>query len=206
MKQKKRKKDILEQGIKDTKELFDNLPKATTAETKRLIIEECFLDRVIDNYGKRTWKINDKKSYVEFSIDCILKNLPITFQKPTEKELVDYCNDYFRFFINNYEGQYMPNGIFTFKSMQLAYNQTLKTNPNCLKSLTFKGANSHIKITDKEINLLKKYLPSETEQKEVIHTLFYIASNNGKKIFGLGRKDYIFNQIKNITGLQFESN
>ena len=33
-----------------------------------------------------------------------------------------------------------------------------------------------------------------------------IAQNPNKKIFGLGRKDYIFNQIKNITGLKFESN
>ena len=100
----------------------------------------------------------------------------------------------------------MPNGVFSFKTIQLAYNQTLKSNPNCLKNLIFSGANSHITITDKEINLLKKYLPSEAEQKEVIHTLFFIAQNPNKKIFGLGRKDYIFNQIKNITGLKFESN
>ena len=100
----------------------------------------------------------------------------------------------------------MPNGVFAFKTIQLAYNQTLKSNPNCLKNLIFSGANSHITITDKEIDLLKKYLPSEDEQKEVIHTLFFIAQNPNKKIFGLGRKDYIFNQIKNITGLKFESN
>ena len=100
----------------------------------------------------------------------------------------------------------MPNGVFSFKSIQSAYNHTLKNNPNCLKSLTFSGVNSHITITDKEIDLLEKYLPSEAEQTEVIHTLFFIAQNPNKKIFGFGRKDYIFDQIKNITGLKFESN
>ena len=98
----------------------------------------------------------------------------------------------------------MPNGVFSLKSIQLAYNQTLKNNPNCLKSLTFSGVNSHIRITDKEIDLFKKYL-SEAEQTEVTYTLFFIAQNPNKKIFGFGKKIISFIQIKNITGLKFES-
>ena len=97
----------------------------------------------------------------------------------------------------------MPNGLYIFKKHQLAYNNTLNGDPDCLKSLTFKNINKDIVIKDKEIDLLEKYLPNS--QKFVIHTIFYIANNPNKAIFGKSRYDYEFKQIQNITGLQFET-
>ena len=199
-------KDVLKEGLEQTKKIIEELPPILTQDIQQKILYKHFLQKVINSYGRNTWNIKEKDTYIELALDCIMDNLPFYLQRPTEKDLIDYCKGYFKFFFRNYESQYMPNGVFVFKTIQLAYNQTLKSNPNCLKSLTFSGVNSHIKITDKEIDLLKKYLPSKAEQTEVIHTLFYIANNNGKKIHGLGRKDFIFKQIKNITGLKFESN
>jgi hypothetical protein len=199
-------KDVLKEGLEQTKKLIEELPPILTQDIKQKTIYKEFLQKVINSYGRNTWNIKEKDTYIELALDCILDNLPFDLQRPTEDDLIEYCKGYFKFFFRNYESQYMPNGVFAFKTIQLAYNQTLKSNPNCLKSLTFSGANSHIKITDKEIDLLKKYLPSDVQQKEVIHTLFFIAQNPNKKIFGLGRKDYIFDQIRNITNLKFESN
>ena len=199
-------KDVLKEGLEQSKKIIEELPPILTQDIQQKILYKHFLQKVINSYGRNTWNIKEKDTYIELALDCIIDNLPFYLWRPTKEDLIDYCEGYFKFFFRNYESQYMPNGVFTLKSIQLAYNQTLKSNPNCLKNLTFSGPNSHIKITDKEINLLKKYLPSEVEQKEVIHTLFFIAQNPNKKIFGLGRKDYIFNQIKNITGLKFESN
>ena len=199
-------KDVLKEGLDKTKKIIEELPPILTQDIQQKILYKHFLQKVINSYGRNTWNIKEKDTYIELALDCILDNLPLDLQRPTEDDLIKYCKGYFKFFFRNYESQYMPNGVFTFKSIQLAFNQTLKSNSYCLKSLTFSGANSHITITDKEIDLLKKYLPSEAEQTEVIHTLFFIAQNPNKKIFGFGRKDYIFKQIKNITGLKFESN
>ena len=199
-------KDVLKEGLEKTKKIIEELPPILTQDIQQKILYKHFLQKVINSYGRNTWNIKEKDTYIELALDCILDNLPFDLQRPTEEDLIEYCKGYFKFFFRNYESQYMPNGVFAFKTIQLAYNQTLKSNPNCLKSLTFSGANSHIKITDKEIDLLKKYLPSDIQQKEVIHTLFFIAQNPNKKIFGLGRKDYIFDQIRNITNLKFESN
>ena len=199
-------KDVLKEGLEQSKKIIEELPPILTQDIQQKILYKHFLQKVINSYGRNTWNIKEKDTYIELALDCILDNLPFDLQRPTEEDLIEYCKGYFKFFFRNYESQYMPNGVFAFKTIQLAYNQTLKSNPNCLKSLTFSGVNSHIKITDKEIDLLKKYLPSDVQQKEVIHTLFFIAQNPNKKIFGLGRKDYIFDQIRNITNLKFESN
>ena len=200
-------KDVLKEGLEQSKKIIEELPpRIFFHKDKQKLIFKHFLQKVINSYGRNTWNIKEKDTYIELALDCIIDNLPFYLWRPTKEDLIEYCEGYFKFFFRNYESQYMPNGVFTLKSIQLAYNQTLKNNPNCLKSLTFSGVNSHIRITDKEIDLLKKYLPSEAEQTEVTYTLFFIAQNPNKKIFGFGRKDYIFNQIKNITGLKFESN
>ena len=201
-------KDVLEQGIETTKDMFSAF---LNDNQKKNIIYDQFILKVIDNYANN-WKIKDKTFYIETAIEETLKNIPFNLSNCNEEQFLDYCKGYFKHWFVNYgrkenneNNNFMPNGLSVFKKHQLDYNNTLKPDPNCLKSLTFKGVNSHIKITDTEIYLLKKYLPSEVQQKEVIHTLFYIAKNNGKKIHGLGRKDFIFKQIRNITNLIFES-
>ena len=191
--------NILEQGIETTKDI---LSAFLNDNQKKNIIYDQFILKVIEHYGK-IWKSKDKEFFIESAVEETLKNLPSHLLNCNEEQLLDYCKGYFKHWFVNYESQYMPNGLYIFKKHQLDYNNTLKPDPDCLKSLTFTGVNSHIKIRNKEITLLEKYLPNS--QKFVIHTLFYIANNPTKAIFGKSRYDYEFKQIQNITGLQFET-
>ena len=192
-------KDVLEQGMENTKDILSSI---LTHDIKEKIIYKNFILKVIEHYGK-IWKSKDKEFFIESAVEETLKNLPSDLLNCNEEQLLDYCKGYFKHWFVNYESQYMPNGLYIFKKHQLDYNNTLKPDTGCLKSLNFSGINKHIVIEDKEITLLEKYLPNS--QKFVIHTIFYIANNPNKAIFGKSRYDYEFKQIQNITGLQFET-
>ena len=135
-------KDVLEQGIETTKDIISAI---LTHDIKEKIIYKKFILKVIEHYGK-IWKSKDKEFFIESAVEETLKNLPSDLLNCNEEQLLDYCKGYFKHWFVNYESQYMPNGLYIFKKHQLNYNNTLKPDPDCLKSLNFKGVNKHIVI------------------------------------------------------------